>query len=59
MAAEKRILKMAQLEPFGSRHGMFVGSFSKLVEPIVTLDYMTEGEVFRGFGNEKRVDAMD
>jgi hypothetical protein len=28
MAPRKRIMKMAQLEPFGSSRGMFAGSFS-------------------------------
>jgi hypothetical protein len=31
MALEKRVLKMAQLDPFGSRCGMFAGSLSMVV----------------------------
>ena len=35
MALLKRILKMAQLEPFGSRHGILAGSFSMMVGVVV------------------------
>jgi hypothetical protein len=52
MALLKRILKMAQLDPLYSRHGMLAGSFSMVVEVAVgrgvvtvdiTFDLMDEG----------------